>query len=144
MSRIRRFRQLNPHLFDDSDSDQNDENLSESESEDEENLVEDSSNTKFGFDFKPIFEEHRPRKGRPSRSGQNQNIETIPESVETCPLKLLLFLYDDNIFDEITKGTFQKAQKLCPEAKVPTSLIIPFRIKNMKFLIFFITSKLIF
>ena len=96
MSRIRRFRQLNPHLFDDSDSDQNDENLSESESEDEENLVEDSSNTKFGFDFKPIFEEHRPRKGRPSRSGQNQNIETIPESVETCPLKLLLFLYDDN------------------------------------------------
>ena len=83
MSRIRRFRQLNPHLFDDSDSDQNDENLSESESEDEENLVEDSSNTKFGFDFKPIFEEHRPRKGRPSRSGQNQNIETIPESVET-------------------------------------------------------------
>ena len=48
MSRIRRFREQNPHLFDDSDSDQSEENLSESESEDEENLIEDSSNKKFG------------------------------------------------------------------------------------------------
>ena len=39
MSRIRRFREQNPHLFDDSDSDQSEENLSESESEDEENLI---------------------------------------------------------------------------------------------------------
>lgn len=31
MSRIRRFREQNPHLFDDSDSDQSEENLSESE-----------------------------------------------------------------------------------------------------------------
>ena len=69
MSRIRRFREQNPHLFDDSDSDQSEENLSESE---------DSSNKKFGFDFKPIFEEHSPRRGRPNRSGRNQNIETIP------------------------------------------------------------------
>ena len=68
MSRIRRFREQNPHLFDDSDSDQSEENLSESESEDEENLIEDSSNKKFGFDFKPIFEEHSPRRDHFSKA----------------------------------------------------------------------------